>query len=624
MLITSTTLLLIIGAFKFSLTPSVSAAPSDVVFYVNPAVNYFETAATPVGYKFNVTVMWQDSGSPLNAVYAYQINFQYNATLLNCTRAWKPTWNSTWLFYGKSVVGLGAVFRPGEAMVAESLLGMASASSALSPLAIFELEIKKAPPEGGQVSCTLNIDNADTYWLDTDLNEQTPTKTNGTYTYVPSEEKPWLEAVPSEYVAIRPVEFNVSVCIRDLEAEKNLIALQFDLTYNSAVIEVSSVIPGPFMSNLRWAIYGTYPIWHKEKGRVVYGELILPSEEGQWDLPEFPNGEGLVATISFKTLAHMQASFNISVQPLYGECFLDVNNEYIPYNPPKNCMFTYEPLPIPSLKVSPDHYVSSSIGQIFPINITIENLASLWNLTHVEFEVQYNGLSIDATSVTEGTFLSQFGSTSISYDISTNSVKVSITLEQPAIESPSGNGTLATISFNVTSRPPATSALTLNNTLLLDTKERELLYDVSHGYYEMNEYVSHEIVVDSKTFYVTTLSNGATSPVELDIQHCLIKFNVTGETGTVGFINITIPNDLLWADGNWLVIVGGDEVEATATAVNSTHTMLFFNVSFSTKTVYIFGSGVIPEYSSLMLLIFLLAAALSAAATKFHLKRKQL
>jgi hypothetical protein len=71
--------------------------------------------------------------------------------------------------------------RPGEALVGDSLLGEASASSAHSPLAVFEFEVLVVPPAGQTYSCTLNIDNEDTYWLDTDLNTQTPTKTNGTY-----------------------------------------------------------------------------------------------------------------------------------------------------------------------------------------------------------------------------------------------------------------------------------------------------------------------------------------------------------------------------------------------------------------------------------------------------------
>jgi hypothetical protein len=142
----------------------------------------------------------------------------------------------------------------------------------------------------------------------------------------------------------------------------------------------------------------------------------------------------------------------------------------------------------------------------------------------------------------------------------------------------------------------------------------------------MHEHLTHEITVDTSKFYVTTVSNGWISiPVELDVGHRLLKFNITGSEGENGFVNITIPNDLLWADGNWLIIVGGEEVEATVTAINSTHTMLYFNVPFSTKTVYIFGTGVIPEFSSLTLvLIFLLSATLSATAIRLRLKRKQL
>jgi len=319
MLITSTTLLLIIGAFKFSLTPSVSAAPSDVVFYVNPAVNYFETAATPVGYKFNVTVMWQDSGSPLNAVYAYQINFQYNATLLNCTRAWKPTWNSTWLFYGKSVVGLGAVYRPGEAMVAESLLGMASASSALSPLAIFELEIKKAPPEGGQVSCTLNIDNADTYWLDTDLNEQTPTKTNGTYIY----SSPWTPPPPAKlYVDPKSIidrslipcnNFTVNVTISDAT---NIYSFDFKLGFSNTILNVLGAELGNFFPS---SVIPTITI-DNAAGYVRVSASLTP--------PETPkNGTGNLAKIKL----HVEGNGSSTLR-LYDVQIKDDKGRMLPFN----------------------------------------------------------------------------------------------------------------------------------------------------------------------------------------------------------------------------------------------------------------------------------------------------
>jgi hypothetical protein len=162
--------------------PLVYAEKAVVEFYTSPSQISLDASTTPLGYRFNVTVMWKDSGSPLNEVYAYQATLKYNATLLNCTRAWRPTWDSTWLFYGKSVVGLLPAYGVGFVTVGDSLMGVDSASSALSPLAVFELEIRMAPPEGGQVSSVLGIDNVDTYWLDYDLNEGPLLKTNGNYT----------------------------------------------------------------------------------------------------------------------------------------------------------------------------------------------------------------------------------------------------------------------------------------------------------------------------------------------------------------------------------------------------------------------------------------------------------
>jgi len=437
--------------------------------------------------------------------------------------------------------------------------------------------------------------------------------------------KPWLEAVPSEYKAIRPEEFAIDIYIREVDVRHKLIGLQFNITFNPNVIEPISIENGTFMSNSSWAIYGTYPMWRFEEDKVIYGELILPNPNtGEWDLPDFPHGEGLVATITFKTLVHEAANFNITINPLFGEFFLDADLEYIPYNPPKSCTFTYEPLPIPSIKVFPEHYISSSLGETFQINIDIQDLDVLWNLTYAEFKLQFNGSLIKAIDAKEGSFLSQFGTTSFAFDISDNYVSVNITLTEPATY-PSGNGTLATITFNVTSRPPATSPLTLSDVLLLDKEGREILYEISHGYYEMHEYLVHEIVAFGVTYYVTTSSNCSISPVQLSISHRLLKFNATGTDGTVGFINITIPKDLLWVEDSWLVIVDGEEIEPTVTS-NATHTILSFTISFSTKTktVYIIGTNIIPEFSLFMLLTFLFTTLIPTVATKIHLKRKKL
>ena len=449
------------------------------------------------------------------------------------------------------------------------------------------------------------------------------------YTYTSQEApptplpKPWLEAVPNEYKAIRPQIFDIGIYVRDVDVRHELVGIQFNVTFDPNVIEPIKLTIGTFMSNPAWAIYGTYPMWFFEDGRVLYGELILPNPStGEWNLPQFPEGEGLIATITFKTLVHEPAEFNITVNPLFGEFFVDKNVEYIPYNPPKSCVFKYEPLPIPLIKVTPEHYISSSLGQTFPINIDIEGLEGLWNLTQVQFKLQFNGSMIEVVDVAEGLFLSQFGTTSFTYNISDNYVSVNITLEEPT-QYPYGDGTLATITFNVTSRPPATSSLNLNDVLLIDAEGREILYEVTHGYYEMYEYLIHEIIAYDVTYYVTTLSNSSISPVQLYLFHRLLKFNVSGIDGTVGFVNITIPKALMWAEEGWLVLMDGEEITPVITE-NATHTTLSFTVYHSTKVIYIIATNIIPEYSPHMFLTVLSVAILLSAATKKYLKRKNL
>jgi len=176
----SAVLLALIFSIVLTAKPA-NAAGEAVEFYVDPSQILLNSSTVPIGFKFNVTVMWSDTASPLHEAYAYQVTMQYNATLLNCTNAWKPTWDNTWLFYGKTIVGLLSEYRVGETLVGESLLGVSSASSSLAPIAIFEFEVLTKPPEGQTYTSALNINNIDTYWLDFDLNEGPIIKTNGTY-----------------------------------------------------------------------------------------------------------------------------------------------------------------------------------------------------------------------------------------------------------------------------------------------------------------------------------------------------------------------------------------------------------------------------------------------------------
>jgi hypothetical protein len=207
----------------------------------------------------------------------------------------------------------------GFATVGDSLLGAASASSALSPLAVFELEIRMAPPEGGQVSSVLDIDNADTYWLDVDLNEGTLTKTNGLYIY----SSPWTPP-PSATLYVDPKSimnrsltpcsnFTVNVMISDAT---NIYSFDFKLGFNSTILNVLGAELGSFFPA---SIVPAITI-ENTAGYARISASLTP--------PETPkNGTGNLATITL----HVEGNGSSSLR-LYDVQIKDDKGRILPFN----------------------------------------------------------------------------------------------------------------------------------------------------------------------------------------------------------------------------------------------------------------------------------------------------
>ena len=97
----------------------------------------------------------------------------------------------------------------------------------------------------------------------------------------------------------------------------------------------------------------------------------------------------------------------------------------------------------------------------------------------------------------------------------------------------------------------------------------------------------------------------------------IIKFNVTGETGTAGFCRVCIPTAPLNAS-TYTVLLNGTEIPYTLLpCFNSTHSYLYFNYTYSTQEVII-----IPEFPSVLILpLFFIATLLAVIAyRKKHTK----
>jgi len=601
--------------------------------YIDPSNSIFYSNVTNVGDRFNVTIWVANVTEGLAGTQAY---LEFDDSIINVTRWFEPKLDPEYVFYGRGTSALPTP--PNDANYGHlgPNKGKVLVTTLLFPpdppyfngsgkICIFELKITAAPPVDGQLTSALHINSTDTFLLDGNGDEiPNVTKEDGSYTFnyvrPPILGHIWLEASPSSYEAVKERPFNVSIGIFNVSASDMLIGIQFTVNYNSSWLDAVAIYQGPFMNNSAWAPAGTFTSFYSEPNRSVYGEIILPNATGDWN-PPWPEGNGTVAIVTFLPQQHavvdLNWAFTIEINPLFGEFFLDKNGEYISYKLPTNCDYTYYPLPLPTLTVNPSLYTASHVGQSFPIEVTIANLVEGWKLAFAEFKLMYNENFLGVLNVTEGTFMKGFGTTVFKTEQGTNYVKANMTLT-PSSVYPSGSGVLATIIFNVT-HTPGRCALTLNDTSLLDFEMKVVLHEVQNGRYRLHEMLVHHIVVDSTTYDVVTISNASVTPVPMlfDIVHKSLEFNVTDEDGNVAFVDVIIPKALLDANPtDWALRIGGYRVTVVPVE-NATHTTLSFNVHLSTKSIFILGTSVIPEFTlNALLLAFLAVTVIGLAVAK--------
>ena len=118
------------------------------------------------------------------------------------------------------------------------------------------------------------------------------------------------------------------------------------------------------------------------------------------------------------------------------------------------------------------------------------------------------------------------------------------------------------------------------------------------------------------SYSVDVVSNSTVSDFYFNPdESAFLRFDVTGENGTLGFCRVTIPKDLLWVEDGWKVYLTWDYciVQANHTAITDEHcTYMYFTYNQSRKTVEIQGTHVIPEFPSFLILPLFMTATLLA------------
>jgi len=126
-------------------------------------------------------------------------------------------------------------------------------------------------------------------------------------------------------------------------------------------------------------------------------------------------------------------------------------------------------------------------------------------------------------------------------------------------------------------------------------------------------------------YNVHVISNTAVTDFSFNPEDTLLGFNVEGGDESTGFCRVTVPKGLLYAEGNWTVLV--DEVPVTPTVnEDASNTYLYFAYNHSNKTVKIIGTDAIPEFPSWAPLLIMLVAVMAVAVIyrrRFHSQQKK-
>jgi hypothetical protein len=307
---------------------------------------------------------------------------------------------------------------------------------------------------------------------------------------------------PASYTAQRIGEtFNVTVNIRNLDVSQKLIVAQFRVSYNSTLLDATSVTEGPFMQqfhNTAQAPYTTFINYIEDNlyygPNVLAGILLIPNSTpngGQWT--NYPYGNGTLATITFKTLYRStepsppaSCLLNLTDTLLVGDVPGSDNTTEIPHTD-TSATYYAQPIPLPTLSIQPADYGAILLGETFNASININNLDVDSKLIVAQFRVQYDPTLLKAIDAFEGPFMQQFhDSAGLPYTVFIKfietetlygpNVLIGILLNPNATGQwpnyPYGNGTLATIEFETITQPssaesPITSHLMLNDTLLV-------------------------------------------------------------------------------------------------------------------------------------------------------------
>jgi hypothetical protein len=139
------------------------------------------------------------------------------------------------------------------------------------------------------------------------------------------------------------------------------------------------------------------------------------------------------------------------------------------------------------------------------------------------------------------------------------------------------------------------------------------------------EQANFEVPWGEEVFVVETLSNSTVADVVFNQTDKFLSFTVNGTSGTVGFCNISIPQELM--DGEFEISMDGTQLNAGvgySESYNGTHHLFAINYEHSSHAMKITSTIVIPDFAAWLFLPFVMLVTLSAIIISRYGKWKNL
>gem|GEM_PF-3296166 len=150
---------------------------TNTTVYVDPNIVDEDSPPVNLGYRFNVTLRIDN----VTDLLAWQVMVIYDSTVLNATGAWVPSWDHEYVFYGLETITPSPYFGAYWVLMADLLMNGEPTFQGNGTLGIIEFQVIKLPPELGWLESPLNINNTDTFLLNSNRTKISVNKVDGLY-----------------------------------------------------------------------------------------------------------------------------------------------------------------------------------------------------------------------------------------------------------------------------------------------------------------------------------------------------------------------------------------------------------------------------------------------------------